>query len=77
MMKLEILKKLNVLMLCLLFAFSLAACGGNGGSDSGGVSSDSGVGTLSTSLTDSSTDEYQAVYVTITRVDVHHDGNGS
>jgi hypothetical protein len=34
------------------------------------------VGTLSTSLTDSSTDEYQAVYVTIARVEVHHDGNG-
>jgi hypothetical protein len=83
MMKLEILKKLNTLLLCLLFAFSVAACGGGGGSDSGSVSSDggdvssAGVGTLSTSLTDSSTDEYQAVYVTIARVEVHHDGNGS
>ena len=76
-MKLKILKKLNVFLLCLLFAFSLAACGGSGGSDSGSVSSDGGVGTLSTSLTDSSTDEYQAVYVTIARVEVHHDGNGS
>jgi hypothetical protein len=77
MMKLEILKKLNALLLCLLFALSLAACGGSGGSDSGVVSSDGGVGTLSTSLTDSSTDEYQAVYVTIARVEVHHDSNGS
>ena len=77
MKKLEIFKKLNHLLLCLLFAFSLAACGGSGGSDSGGTSPDGGVGTLSTSLTDSSTDEYQAVYVTIARVEVHHDSNGS
>jgi hypothetical protein len=77
MMKLEILKKLNPLLLCLLFAFSLAACGGGGGSGNGVVSPESGVGTLSTSLTDSSTDEYQAVYVTIARVEVHHDDNGS
>lgn len=76
-MKLKILKKLNTFLLCLLFAFSQAACGGSGGSDSGTVSSDGGVGTLSTSLTDSSTDEYQAVYVTIARVEVHHDGNSS
>jgi len=71
MMKLKILKKLNMLFLCLLFGFSLAACGGSGGGDGGGQ------GTISTSLTDSSTDEYQAVYVTIARVDVHHDGNGT
>lgn len=77
MKKLEIFKKLNALLLCLLCAFSLAACGGSGGSDSGGTSPDGGVGTLSTSLTDSSTDEYQAVYVTIARVEVHHDSNGS
>ena len=70
-MKLGILKRLNTLLLCLLFGFSLAACGGGGSSDGGGT------GTLSTSLTDSSTDEYQAVYVTIARVDVHHDGDGS
>jgi hypothetical protein len=70
-MKLQILKKLNALLFCLLFLFSLTACGGSGGS------SDGGVGTLSTSLTDSSTDEYQAVYVTIARVEVHHDDDGS
>jgi hypothetical protein len=69
-MKLDILKKFNTLLLCLLIGFSLTACGGSGGSDAG-------QGTLSTSLTDSSTDEYQAVYVTIARVDVHHDGDGA
>lgn len=71
MMKFKILKKLNALLFCLLFLCSLTACGGSGGS------SDGRVGTLSTSLTDSSTDEYQAVYVTIARVEVHHDDNGS
>jgi hypothetical protein len=70
-MKMGILKKLNTLLLCLLFAFSLAACGGGGSSDGGGT------GTLSTSLTDASTDQYKAVYVTIARVEVHHDGDGS
>jgi hypothetical protein len=70
-MKLGVLKKLNTLLLCLLFAFSLAACGGGGSSDGGGT------GTLSTSLTDASTDQYEAVYVTIARVEVHHDGDGS
>jgi hypothetical protein len=65
-----ILKKLSTLLLCFLVGFSLTACGGSGGS--GGSS-----GTLSTSLTDSSTDMYQAIYVTIARVEVHHDGDGS
>ena len=50
-MKMGILKKLNTLLLCLLFAFSLGACGGGGSSDGGGGSSDGGgTGTLSTSL---------------------------
>jgi hypothetical protein len=65
-----ILKKLSTLLLCFLVGLSLTACGGSGGS--GGST-----GTLSTSLTDSSTDMYQAVYVTIARVEVHHDGDGS
>jgi hypothetical protein len=65
-----ILKKLSTLLLCFLVGFSLTACGGSGGS--GGST-----GTLSTSLTDSSTDMYQAVYVTIARVEVHHNGDGS
>ena len=71
-MKMGISKKLNTLLLCLLFGFSLAACGGGGSSDSG-----QGTGTLSTSLTDASTDQYEAVYVTIARVEVHPEGDGS
>jgi hypothetical protein len=53
----------------LLMPLFFIACGG-GGSDSGG--SDSGdTGTLSLGLTDASTDEYKAVYVTISEVKVH------
>jgi hypothetical protein len=61
-----------MLLVCLLCGLVLTACGGGGSSDGG---SDGGVGTLSTSLTDSTTRDYQAVYVTIARVDVHHDGD--
>jgi Domain of unknown function (DUF4382) len=68
-MKLKNLRKLNAVMLFFLLGFFLVSCGGGG---SGG-----GQGILSTSLTDSSTDEYQAIYVTITRVEVHHDGDGT
>jgi hypothetical protein len=68
-MRINILKRLKTLLLSLLVGLSLMACGGGGGSDGG-------QGTLSTSLTDSSTDEYQAVYVTIARVEVHNDGGG-
>ncbi len=53
----------SMLIMTLLIGF-LAACG-NGGSDSGSS------GTLTTSLTDATTDEYQAVYITIDRVEVH------
>ena len=53
----------------LLMPLFFIACGG-GGSGSGG--SDSGdTGTLSLGLTDASTDEYKAVYVTISEVKVH------
>ncbi|ALC17375.1 hypothetical protein DSOUD_2623 [Desulfuromonas soudanensis] len=69
-MILKILKKLPILLACLSAGFLLAACGGNS-------SSGTTYGTLSTSLTDSTTDEYQAVYVTVTRVEVHHDGDGT
>lgn len=55
----------------LVAAFALAACGGGGGGGGGSQ------GELSTALTDSSTDDYQAVYVTIARVEVHHDDSGT
>ena len=53
----------------LLFMGSMAlfACGGGGGGSSDGAT---GTGTLSLGLTDSSTDKYQAVYVTVDEVQV-------
>jgi len=52
-----------------LILILLAACGGGG---DGGTTVTS-MGSLSVSLTDSSTEDYQAVYVTIDRVEVHSD----
>jgi len=57
-----------VLVLCALFV--LPSCGGGGGGGGGTVQT----GTLSVGLTDASTDEYKAVYVTITEVQVHMGG---
>ncbi|WP_020676205.1 DUF4382 domain-containing protein [Geopsychrobacter electrodiphilus] len=67
-MKLKVMRNLKIALLCLSAAFLLTACGG-------GNSSGTSHGTLSTALTDSTTDEFQAVYVTITSVEVHHDGD--
>ncbi len=73
-MKERILTRINFILALFVLGFLLTACGGD---SSGGGSGSGGQGTLSTSLTDSSTDEYQAVYVTIARVDVHASGDGS
>ncbi len=73
-MKITALKRINFILLVILLGAFLSACGGD---SSGGGSGSSSQGKLSISLTDSTTDQYQAVYVTITRVDVHMaDGNG-
>jgi hypothetical protein len=64
------LKELSVYLLCMTTLIFLASCGGGG-------SSVDGQGTLSTSLTDSSSEDYKAVYVTIDRVDVHLEENDS
>ena len=59
----------NTLIAVILFS----GCGGGGGDSS----STPGTGTLSLSLTDASTTEYRAVYVTIDKVLVHKDGASS
>lgn len=60
---------LNWLSLSLTCAFTLlvlTSCGGSGSS-----STLPGTGTLSTALTDNSTEDYRAIYVSIARIDVH------
>ncbi len=63
------MKRSLLLAVSLLAALQLLACGGGRGSSGG-------TGTLSVALTDASTDDYRAVYVTIRRVDVHREGGG-
>jgi hypothetical protein len=48
-------------------------CGGGGGGDTGNSGS---TGTINASLTDTSTTDYQAIYVTVQQVAVHKDGGG-
>jgi hypothetical protein len=67
----KILKLSSWVILC-LFALMMTACGGGGG---GSISISGETGTLYLSLADATTDEYQAVYVTIKEVWVHMGGN--
>ena len=63
-------------MISLLTIFM--GCSGGGGGGGGGTSStggSGGTGALSVSLTDATTSAYEAVYVTIDRVEVHLGGN--
>lgn len=66
-MNIHNLKGMRLILLSFLAVY-LMACGGGGSSTA--------QGTLSTLLTDASTDTYQAVYVTISRVEVHADAGG-
>ena len=59
-------------LLCLPLVILAVSCGGGGG-DSGGSGS-TGTGTMNLSLTDASTTDYQAIYVSIKQVEVHKDG---
>ena len=61
------LLKLGLFLISILSFFS---CGGSGG---GGSSP--GVGSLSLSMVDATSDEFKAVYVTVERVEVHLGGN--
>jgi len=65
-MRLSNLTYCKSVLLCLLAGLFMTSCGGGGDS--------AATGTLSTLLTDASTVSYQAVYVTISRVEVHADG---
>jgi len=55
-------RSINLIILALIFLFFVSCSGGSGSSSTG---------TLSLGLTDASTNEYQAVYVTINEVQVH------
>lgn len=68
-MKLNIRSLAALAMICFLMLF--AGCGAGGSSSDGGSG---GTGTLALSLTDAPAD-FQAVYVTIERVEVHLGGN--
>ena len=61
-------KILNTLVMALFVAFFLWGClSGSGGNSTG---------TLSVGLTDASTDQYQAVYVTVSEIQVHQSADG-
>ncbi|WP_051690057.1 DUF4382 domain-containing protein [Pelobacter seleniigenes] len=64
-MKLKTIQRGCSFLAILLLSALLTACGSNGGSDGGGS------GTLSVALTDSAAEDYQAVYITVDRVQVH------
>jgi len=63
--------KLSAWIILSLSILIFAACSGDGGGGSGSA----GTGTLALSLTDNSTEEYSAVYITIKNVEVHLGGN--
>jgi hypothetical protein len=68
----DLMRRLRFLYLSLaFFAYLILTCCGGGG-DGGGTPA---TGTLSLGLTDQSTDEYKAVYVTIAEVQVHMPGD--
>ncbi len=63
-------KLTTICLVGLVFLF-LTACGGGGSGDG----STGGRGTLSLSLTDATTDQYQAIYITIDDIQIHLGGD--
>lgn len=61
--------KVWLLVVSLLPIFMIVGCGDGGSSDSGSS------GTINLSLTDATTDNYKAVYITVEEVQVHKDGD--
>ena len=67
------IRKFFWIVLLLFSTIVLFACDGGGGSSGGGTSADGGTGTVSFSLTDSTTDQYRAVYITIVDLQICSD----
>jgi hypothetical protein len=67
------IRNLSLLALIVFFASALASCGG---SDGGTSAQGEGTGRLSLSLADAPAPEYRAVYVTVTKIQVHKAGDG-
>lgn len=68
------MRSMKALSICFSILFLISCSDGGGGSRSAG-SGFAGTGTLALSLTDNSTEEYRAVYITIKNVEVHLGGN--
>ena len=71
------LKKSFWIIALLFSTIVLVACDSGGGSSGGGSSADGGTGTVSVSLTDSTTDLYRAVYITIIDLQICSNGEST
>ncbi|MGD8947786.1 MAG: DUF4382 domain-containing protein, partial [Desulfobacterales bacterium] len=71
------IKKSFWIVILLFSTIVFFACDGGGGSTGGGTSADGGTGTVSVGLTDSTTDQYRAVYITIVDLQICSDRVGS
>jgi hypothetical protein len=65
--------KIGIIIFCLSLFF-VVACGGGGGGDTGVPGGSTG--TINLSLSDASTTDYKAIYVTVREVAVQKDGGG-